>query len=426
MSETKIELRQTPKLSPEVQTAIRLLSLNSMELSGELGKLVQGNPALETVPPKKPIEEIAVFYQGRPRSGEASVQDGVTVESPREKYARELRFMIRDKAVYRHAVHLLYSLRANGTLEESLEDFAREEGISHELALRALEAVQALEPAGIGARSAAECLELQLKARPGADEMCYPIVREYLPLLAESRFTLIAGNLGIPRSRVLACRDTILALNPNPVDLDEPAPETIIPEFSVERNSSGETELVFYHDYYPTLRPDEDFRRLTKELTGEEKAFAGKMIRQADAILNAIALRQSTIRKIACLIAEKQRSFLLDGGTLVPVRVSSAAEELGLHPSTVYRAVQGKYFSCSRGVLPLSLMFQREITGFSVAQVREKIRGLCEEAPSLSDSGIVEKLAEAGISISRRTVAKYRSAMGLKSSFRRRKEKHSC
>lgn len=426
MSETTIELRQTPKLSPEVQTAIRLLTLSSAELSDELNTLAQENPALETVMPKKPISEIAVFYRGSNRSGEASAEDMVTVESPRVKYARELRFMLRDKALYRRAVHLLELLRPNGMLEVPLEDFALEEGISMEQALQSLEAVQSLEPAGIGARSVSECLQLQLKALPEADDLCIRIAGEYLPLLAEGRTALIARRLGVSQSRVLACRDTILKLNPNPVDLDEAAPETIIPEFSVEAADNGETEILFYHDYYPTLRPDEAFRRLAKELEGEEKRFAGKEIRQADAILNAIALRQNTMRRIACFIAERQRPFLLEGGALLPVRVSFAAQKLGLHASTVYRAIQGKYLACGRGVFPLSLMFQREITGFSVAQVQAGIRRLCAENPTLSDSGIAEKLAETGITVSRRTVAKYRSAMGLPSSFRRGKEKRTC
>lgn len=423
MTENILEFRQTQKLSQGLQTAIHLLSLDLNELSVELQKAVQENPALEFVPPKKSLkdytERVNTYYRSG-RGNAAGLPDAASPRTMMEDLEQQLRLSGLDADVLRAALMMLRRLTSRGYLGQELDAFAMETGTPLEIARQALEAVQSLEPAGIGARSVEECLELQLRARTDVDPLCYDLIRLYLVDSFKGNLRQVSKETGAPLARVQKCMDVIRSLTPAPCSLSEDAVQYIAPEFSVEADANNQLTLLFHNDYYPTIRQDANFVRLSENMTGGEQAYARQMLTSAGRLIRALELRQTTMEKLARIILREQRAFFLGQYSLLPLRIDEAAAEIGVHETTVYRAIQGKYLYCARGTYPLNHFFQREVSGgTSTARVKEIIRELCRDNDRLSDRAIAEALEQRGIKLSRRTVAKYRSQMEIDSSFRR-------
>lgn len=427
MPDTRLEMRQSQKLSQSMQTAIRLLSLDLDGLSDYMLKAVQENPALEFVPAQKSPQDYALqvktrFHGGRGEAG-GPRETADDARAVLEDLGRQLRTSGLEAPVRRAALQMLHMLTPRGYFPQALDEFAMEAGIPLETAREALEAVQSLEPAGIGGRSVEECLELQLRRRNQVDPLCYDLIRMHLLEIGKGSLRQIARETGATLGHVQRCVEVIRSLTPAPCSLSSGAVQYIMPEFSVEAGEDGRLTLQFHNDYYPTFRQDENFRRLADTLAGEEQAYARGMLASASRMIRAVEMRQATMEKTARIIVREQRAFFLGQYSLLPLRIDAAASEMGVHETTVYRAIQGKYLYCSRGTYPLSHFFQKELSGgSSQARVKEIIRELCEQNGGMSDRAIAEALERRGISLSRRTVAKYRSQMEINSSFRRSSE----
>ena len=414
MPQVRQQISQSQKLSQSVCTAIHLLTMGTEELTEEINRAAAENPALEVAPPRLSPSG----GKGSPFSQEMPI---AAKNSPLEDLKHQLKLAVSDPRLFSCALHLLYSLDSRGYLQQSLSSFAREEGISTLMAQKAMEAIQALEPAGIGARDLTECLLLQLKARPDTDPLCAEIVREYLERAAFGDDRTIARELGVTPERIENCMVVIRGLNPAPVDLDVSDISYVVPEFEVEWQPEGLPRITFFNDYFPTLRTDDDFLHLASSLSGEDKAFARKYILSARQLIRAVDLRQTTMEKLAKCIVKKQSAFFSGQGVLMPLTATEVAETLQVHPTTVYRAIRGKYLRCDQGTFPLSTFLQREISGYSTYDVQRRVKEMCTENPKLSDRLIGERLKEEGISVARRTIAKYRAQMALCSSYFREK-----
>ena len=424
MTETRLEVQQSQKLSQSLQTAIHLLSLDLEGLSDYLLKTIQENPALEYVPPQKSAQDYAMQVKTRYSSSRgdytATADLAAAPETAMADLEQQLRLSGLDASTARTAEIMLHTLSPRGYLTQSLEEFASDAGVSPDTARRALEAVQALEPAGIGARTVEECLELQLRERADADPLCYDLIRVHLLDIGRGNIRQIARETGATLARVQQCVETIRSLTPAPCSLRQETVQYIMPEFSVEADAAGQLSILFHNDYYPTFRADENFRRLASSLTGEEQTYARQMLSSASQLIRAVEMRQTTMEKLARVIVREQQAFFLGQYSLVPLRIDTVARELDVHESTVYRAIQNKYLHCARGTYPLSHFFQKEAAGGeSTASVKEMIREICRENGKLSDRAIAEELEKRGVSISRRTVAKYRAQMEIDSSFKR-------
>ena len=359
-----------------MQTVIHLLSMDLDGLSAYMQKAVQENPALEFVPPKKSAQDYAMlvrtrYYGGRGEHGRADMAAPVNTI---EEMEQQLRLAGLEAGACRAAVLMLHTLSPRGYLTQTLDEFAAEAGISMDTAQRALCAVQALEPAGIGARTVEECLALQLREKKDVDPLCYDLIRMHLPDIGKGRFRQIANETGVSMARVLSCVEIIRSLTPSPCSLGTEAVQYIMPEFSVEADADGQLTILFHNDYYPSFRKDETFMRLSGTLEGEELAFARRVQASASQLIRAIEMRQSTMEKVARIITREQRAFFLGQYSLLPLRIEDAAREIGVHETTVYRALQGKYLYCARGTFPLSHFFQKEVSGgISTARVKEMV-----------------------------------------------------
>ena len=430
MTEHRLTLRTetAQKLNENLQLAVRLLQMNEEALAAYALQMAQENPALEYASPKRSPRELAVLLQSgfSRRRGRVDDDDSFPIlnvpqtVSMEEQLKMQLRLTVSEEAVLAAGLRVIERLNAQGYFTDDLAVFAAEENIPLAQAKQALHAVQALEPCGVGARDLVECLTLQLDRRGERDELCYELARVHLLDIAKRGYTQIARQTGATLAHVKRCVEIVRSLTPKPCSLTAETVRYITPDFSVEKDENRALRLVFHNDFYPSLRCDPGFDALAAQLSGEERAYAQRMLHSAQQLIQAVELRQMTIEKVARIILREQEGFFLGESSLLPLRCDDVARELNVHLSTVYRALQGKYLYCSRGTFPLSTFFQRAYGGdVSKERVCELIRDLCAARPGDTDQAIADALQKRGVPLSRRTVAKYRAEMGISSSHTR-------
>ena len=222
----------------------------------------------------------------------------------------------------------------------------------------------------------------------------------------------------------------IQALDPRPGSAfaGREEPSYLIPDLAVVETEEGLT-VVYQNAYTPTLQLSGYYCDLQQRSTDPEvKQYLTDKIKQAQFVIQAVEQRRSTLLDCARAIVRRQKAFFRSaGGHLVPLRLSDVAQELAIHESTVSRAIREKYLQCARGVYPLSFFFSREVgaagEGNSVHQIKSRLRELVageDKARPLSDQKLCQLLEGEGVTISRRTVAKYRDELGLPSASGRR------
>ena len=292
----------------------------------------------------------------------------------------------------------------------------------------ALETLQSLDPAGVGARSLSECLLLQLARQEHVSPAVMDITARFLPELGKKHYGPICRELGLTMEEVRAAEKVISGLDPHPGRAFQPAEPTVYvrPDvFIVELD--GELRAVLNEYYLPQISVSDYYVRLLRESDEPEtRDYLRQKLQQAKWLLNSLERRGGTLRRCADAILEAQRPFFTGQTTaLAPMSLSTLADTLGLHPSTISRAVRGKYLQCRQGTYPLRYFFSRAVTeqGPSRQAVQQKLLALlASEDPChpLSDQRLCRLLAEDGMEVARRTVAKYRMELGVGSSAARK------
>jgi len=297
--------------------------------------------------------------------------------------------------------------------------------------LKALDLVQSLDPPGVGGRNLRECLLLQLKS----DGQSYPveirIIDQHLEDLGNNRLPKIAKALGIPVDEVKAAAETIASLNPIPGKLFGGEPARFIKPDVVVDEVDGRYEVRVDAEHLPRLQVSSYYRDLYRKAyhDPELKKFVKKKLESAEWLISAIRQRQSTLLRIAQEIVEIQKGFLDHGiSHLKPLKMVEVAERVGVHVSTISRALSGKYMQTPRGIFDMKFFFTGgavksdgtvEARGSVIQRIKDLIDNEDKRNP-LSDIDIVKKLEEFDIRISRRTVTKYREAENIPSSRQRR------
>ncbi len=300
------------------------------------------------------------------------------------------------------------------------------------LAETALEIVQSLEPVGIAARDLSECLLRQVKPTfPHHDEM-QTLIKSHLEDLAENRLPQIAKKTGYSIDLIQTVRDELHVLNPKPgAAFMETYVPNVTPDIILEQDEKGEYQVRLDDDRVPQLFISEYYRKRLQDpnSTAEEREFIKNKINGAQWLIDSIEQRRSTLTKVAEAIVKHQKKFLDDGPEAIePLKMQQIADIVGVHVTTVSRAVDDKWIQTPRGILPLRRFFvggtQTE-DGEDVAwdTIRLKLQELIDKedkSDPLSDEKLVEELKKAGMAVARRTVTKYRKRMGIPSSRQRR------
>lgn len=436
-------------LNQQLKLFIDMLPLNALELRERIEEEIIENPALEidqenpeeAVLPSEPRgEEFFEFYYERDDEEEkASPLDFVAyVPDYKENIKRSFLPSFRDEKEREIAEALIDYLDWRGYLEEDeIKAVAKEKGVSLEEVELVRRKLLRLPPCGIGSRNLSECLSVQLEVEGKTDSLEYRLVsnEKFLELLAAGELEKLAAELGVTLEKVKSLASSLSKLEPYPAQLFSPSKApTVETDISLEI-TNGEVKVEFKENDIPPLRISSRFLDMLNDPTTppELKKYAKERINAAKQFIEALKKRNNVVKAIVNFIIERQKEFFLKGFDkeyLKPLTLKEVASYVGVHESTVSRIVSSRYISTPRHTYPLKFFFNSGIPSYFGSQIsresiKERIRKLIEKEPKenpYSDEEIVEMLRKQNINISRRTVAKYRSEMGIENANRRKKK----
>ena len=468
--------KQTQKLilSPQMQQAIKLLQLPLLQLQQLVRQEMQQNPVLEEDPLQEEEHEQEQVTEERPDDGEiheltfeeefnrlAKIDDEwkeyfrqsstfrrysqedeekrrfleasiVKPETLQENLLKQLGLSMLDEKQRKICTALIGNIDDNGYLDVDIRSIATQLRVSIEEVEQMVALIQTLSPVGVGARNLRECLLIQLSRLVPTDSLAYKIVGTHLEELSKKKYPQIARALRITTAQVQKAAEIIATLEPKPGRLfSNDTAQYIIPDVFVEKEDEEYT-IILNDDRIPHLRISNFYREMMRSEDSEKKtkSYIKNKIKAGQWLLRNIQQRQHTIYNIANEIVNKQKEFFDDGLTqLKPLTMQEVADSLGIHESTVSRAIANKYIQTPHGLFDMKYFFSTGITSpsgenVSVTNIKRIIRYMIDhEDPKkpLSDQEIIEKLKEKNIVLARRTIAKYRKEFGILPSNLRRK-----
>lgn len=448
-------LTQQQTLAPQMRKSLEILQASTLELTQLVQQALEMNPVLEDVTESisldddgiDPEEADSLEYMNetdddwRDRTileGKSSpwthedeerrqrIYDSIVApETLQQHLQHQLDLSMVDPEVREAAKAILGNLNERGFLDLPITTLGIRMGLKPRDLNEALSLVQSFNPAGIGASGIPESLLLQLERGTGTDTLEYKIVRDHLEDLARKRYLLIARALGTNVERITEAASRIGRLSPNPGgEFDPTGNPYILPDVVIERDDDGLWYARLTGEHLPDLRINDFYKDMIGKSGTDAKArqFLRDQIRDGRSLIHAISLRQETILAIAHKLIEHQPLFLTKGHRhLRPLTMNDIADELSLHATTISRAVAGKYIFTPHGLMEMRAFFA---TGYqnsdgsevSNAAVREALQQLVANEPPtkpLSDEFLMKALAKQGITLARRTVAKYREQLNI-------------
>lgn len=455
------ELRQKITLSPQVYQGLAILAMPVAELQQMVETEMLENPVLEVDDTES--EPVEGDEQSEEREDERSWDewlemyddlDQIEPTSPRDPNAEQtnteefvggvqtfdaylldqLAMLDLTEPVAHAAQAVVGSLDADGFFRGSLEEVAALVGESEETALAGLRAVQQLDPPGVGAQNLAEALCLQMEYLGMEEPKLTRIINEHLDDVAANHFRRIAKALRVDEAEVRRLVELLRLLNPRPAGAFSPGPSPgyIVPDVTIRRFDE-DWLIISNNEALPALRVSPRYRSMLRSGSSaddETKRYLKDKIRAAESFIRNVDRRKDTVTRITEIILEVQKEYFDDGkGPLRPLRLEDVAVEIGVHLSTVSRGVTGKYMATPYGLFELKYFFSggyRTSTGMDVAAttIKQQLRDLVraeDAAKPLSDQRLAEMLTDEGVTVARRTVAKYREELGIEPSWARRR-----
>ncbi len=467
-----IEQIQKLVMTPELIQAIQILQFNTQELESFIDEQLLVNPLLDTSTAnqtentekqqeedtKEPENEEKHYDEEYPNdmdwkeyfkdyddisyrqkeyrdeskemSYEQFVSNDITLS---EHLMFQLQFSDGNKYLKKVGRYIIESLDQNGYMTLSVEEIADKFKVDNQIIEDALSVIQSFEPPGVAARNLQECLLLQVKNAKIEDKNLESIIQNHLHDIADNRLNNISKSLNIPVEEVQRYADIIKKFEPKPgrqfsSDTDI---KYIVPDVTLEK--VGNRYIIIVNDTTaPRLYINSYYRRMLMDSEKESqisKYLTGKL-NSALWLIKSIEQRRQTIYNVVKTIVDYQHDFFEYGKKyLVPMTLKQVAEEVGIHESTVSRAINGKYLQCPGGIYEIKYFFSSGVSyahgqGVASESIKTMIKELVdEEDPKkpLSDQQITKMLNEKQIEISRRTIAKYREEMNIASSSKRRR-----
>jgi RNA polymerase sigma-54 factor len=476
----KLALRQTQRvvMTPLLQQAIQLLQLSTLELEQVVRKELEENPLLEEVPvdngetpaaaapgtvelppapaPVEPVSKetssvdgeradelpfdlsAAIFDEPEERTPVSMEEreelpfenlSGNEAPSLADYLAEQLRLATDDPVVLRVGEAIIGNLDDDGYLRAELVEIAEGTGSPLETVEAGLRMVQGFDPRGVGARSVQECLLLQLHADPEPDPVSVEILERYFEDLGKRRYAEIARAMKLPLDRIMESVEEIQELEPKPGrSFGGNDSRYIVPDVTIQK-VGGDYIVILNEEGIPRLRVNSLYRSLLRRSGDEAKQYVEQKIRSAVWLIKSVEQRQRTLRRVAQSLVNFQRDFLDKGlPYLRPLALRDVGDDINMHESTISRVTTNKYVQTPQGLYELKFFFHSGIASnngamVSSVSVKKMIRDMVEAedaASPLSDQEIAQALHRQGLTIARRTVAKYREELGILPSHQRR------
>jgi len=442
-------------LAPQLQQSLQILQAPTLELKNIVQQELQTNPVLEEEIGAFEAEERSkddrdfqeeferlakldeewrdymaqnVTYSARNPEDEERHQfffDSIASQETLQQHLLEQLNTAEVTASQREAAELIVgNIDEIGFLQSSLEEISQNTTHSVEELQQMLDLVQTFHPVGVGARDLRDCLLIQLRRLGKQDSIEYQIVDEFLEDLGRRRFPEVARRLGVTVEQVQQAANFISTLDPKPGQIFSPDPNSyVLPDVSVDKVDGGYS-VTLNGDQIPHLRISKTYKDLMSHGSNgsEVRDYIREKIRSGKFLIKSIHQRQQTILNIANEIVKRQHEFLESGTAfLKPMTMVQIAEAVGVHETTVSRAISGKYMATPQGVFEMKYFFTpgyqtADGAALSNTSVKEAIADLVRSEHArnpLSDKEIVEILSDRGIPIARRTVAKYRAELNI-------------
>lgn len=477
MLHQSLSLAQTQRLqmvlAPQLRQSLEMLHVPILELRAMIREEIEQNPTIEETPTETATVEIEPGSDGEEESSQDKelefaeefevlarlddewrdyffqdvdnrhyspaddkkrqfLMDSISQpESLQEHLLGQLHLSDMNKEDANFAELIIGSINEDGYLASSITELAESTNSSEEHLNDILMVIQEFHPTGIGAVDLRDCLLLQLERLGKADTLAGDVVRDYLGKLGAHKYQDIARALKVSVDDIMQANKFISSLNPKPGRaFSADVASYVLPEVFVKKEK-GKYEVVLNDTQLPHLRISRHYRKLmkNKKTTSEVKSYIRDKIRASAFLIKSIEQRQGTIFKIATEIVKVQTPFLDNGiAQLKPLVMSTVADAVGVHETTVSRAVSGKYMKTPVGVFEMKYFFTPGLktnngSDISNAAVKELINKMVEKedpAKPLSDNAIMKNLKEQGISIARRTIAKYRLLLRIPPSHMRK------
>ena len=453
-------------LSPQMRVYLRLLHLPIMDLCQAVEDALEENPMLEEVARLGETEDTETpapsASEGTDDEAEETLPDDWSAKDPliftnapsnlsrrKPEDARKIKdfqetlitkpeslfdflewqvhFLELSASQKKIANEIIGNIDPEGYLKATLEEIATASNTETSVVEEVLRKIQSLDPPGIGARDLREALLIQLERKGPEAAWAKEIVQGHMELLTKRDWKMLAKIFSVSEPEIKKSADLISKLDPKPgrsFYVDEAIAITPDATVSIKDGTEDGLEIEIHNDFIPELRINAEYRRMmrAKGLDGKTKEFLKTRLASGMDFLKAIDLRRSTLRAITDEIVRAQPLFFTRGFShLRPLRLKDIAERVDLHESTISRAIHGKYLKTPQGTIPYKSFFSQKVgtensEGESQKSILERIRSLVEKEDPLkplSDLTIAKHLREEGITLARRTVAKYRETLKM-------------
>ena len=471
----QLRLKQQLSITPQLQQAIKLLQLSSLDLVTEIQQAVESNPLLEFEDnfTEHAIESPAEELTATPDTAENEYPPGM--ENAEYISAREdsnwssragnnsgfndsdkpLDYPESSQNLHSHLAAQINVMPLSDTdriIADSIIDAVNEDGylefapeeihascpgsleISLEEVLAVLNMVQHLDPPGVGARDIQDCLRIQLLQSVSSEIPAYStalkIITDHFELLSRKDYSGIAKQLNLDTAKVASAVEIIQQLNPRPGNMVDSVPTEYITPDVIVRKHKGDWQVILNEDTSPRLKVNDYYAGMIKRAdNSRDNQFLKNSLQEARWFLKSLSNRNDTLLKVATLIVEQQKDFLDHGEEhMKPMVLRDIADVIDMHESTISRVTTQKYMHTPRGIFELKYFFSSHVSTAnggecSSTAIRAMIKKLVtdeDDRKPFSDNKLAQLLEQRGIKVARRTVAKYRESLLIPPSNERR------
>jgi RNA polymerase sigma-54 factor len=471
------EMRQDLVIAPHQIQSLEMLTAHFLELQARISQEMEQNPTLESVEVRSeelvgdPMEDATAPSESQELAAAISEKDEflanlvgsgeswrdylppshgapthttddeerrrfffdslTTSRSLTDELIEQLRTGDASPRIQEIATVIIGNISDTGYLRADSAEVCQVAGCEEAEFQEGLTLVQSFEPAGIGARDLRECLMLQLERIDQAGSLAYRVADGHLAAIGRNRIPEVARKLGVSTAELYGAIESIKQLQPRPgnavpSDIDE----YVIPEVHIEKQN-GDYTVTLNKACMPKLRISERYMAILEDpaTPKDVRNYIKERISSGNLLMNSVSQRQETILKIAQIIARRQIDYFEEGEqSLRPMTMGQVADEIGVHETTVGRAIANKYLQSPRGLVPMRQFFStgyhsdsgEDLSARSIQAKIETLIGNEDSSKPLSDQKIVTLLAKDGLKVARRTVAKYREGLGIPSSHLRK------
>lgn len=417
-----LTLKPTTRLAPQLHHALSLLQLNQAQLDDHIRECLDSNPMLDADSQTGPDKADIATWASPPQSLTDHLIDQLALLtlSPRQ---------------YGLAEAIVHGLDERGYVADTLNEIADSAGLTpaatEQEVAQVLTLVQQLEPVGIAATSLSDCLVRQLQQQPSHPDhqLAARILDQAHESLARLNLDAIAKQCQVDIARVRTALQCLQQLDPAPgLHWADQPQHHLTPDIRFH-DVDGQWQVELHPGSQPSLSLSTHYLSMLKSVDGEDKHYLQRALQQARELIDGLQLRSQTLYRVVSELGAQQSAFLKQGrAALQPLSQTQLAQVLALHPSTISRAISGKYAMTPNGVIALREMFSVALPGstvpISAAAAETMIGAVIASEPSTqpwSDRQLAEQLRQRGLPLSRRTVTKYRQRLGIPGSTQRRR-----